>query len=302
MSKCTKKGSGRNMQKVMYFFWANSQISWMRYMTLYSFRKLNPDWKIILYLCRPNKAKIKTWIDAPTQDFHNFEGRDYFQEVHQLDITILRWELENNVGMDVNKIGPSHKSNFFKWQILSRCSGFYCDLDVLFVKPFHSLYEQCKDSDVLIAHHNYWSIGLLGSSGDNQFYRDLYKNAFQRYTPKQYQSAGVLSIHSWCAKLEEDSKPYTNFITVKKYYPNIRFFNLDMVYIYPWRYNQNQIKHVFSPRRKHTVLPERCIGIHWYAGTKISQKYNNLMNGSNFTKFNNTYSHFAQELLNECKG
>jgi len=285
------------MQKVMSFFWANSQISWMRYMTLFSFRKLNPDWEMVLYLCPPNGVKTKTWTDIPIQDFHNFEGRDYFREVRQLDITILKWELANHPLIDVNKIGPSYKSNFFKWQKLAMDSGFYCDLDVLFVRPIDDLYEQCRDSDVLIAHHNHWSIGLLGSSGNNQFYRDIYNNAFQSYTPKQYQSTGVTNIDSWCKKLKEFSESHTNFITIKNHYPDIQFFNLDMIYVYPWRYNRSQIEHVFLSKRRHSSLPKKCIGIHWYAGTTTAQKYNNLMDGTNFTKFNNTFSYFAQKLL-----
>jgi len=270
-------------------------MSWMRYMTLYSFRILNPDWEVVLFLSR-NNVHSKTWKDSPTQDFYNYKGEDYLGMVEDLGITILRWELLNEfVDMDASKVGPSHKSNFFKWQKMAICSGFYCDLDVLFVRPFDSLYLECSHSDVLIAHHNYWSIGLLGSSGENRFFEDLYKHTFEIYTEEAYQSAGVHSVDSWCDILKKDEEidKRENLNVVKNHYCDLQFYNLEMSRIYPWRYNQ--MEHVFA--QQHTRVPQDCIGIHWYAGDLTSQRYNNIMEESNLKKFTNTYSYFAQKLL-----
>ena len=287
------------IKKVMHFFWGNSQISWMRYMTLYSFRMLNPDWKMILFLVKPNGAITKTWLDTPTQDFHNFIGQDYFEKIKDLDIEIVNWELTDSFpGVNPATVGASHKSNFFKWNQLANISGFYCDLDVLFVKPIRILYLYCRESDVVIAHHSYYSIGLLGSSGNNNFFRDVYQHTFKNYDPKEYQSAGVQSIHGWSRELlRPDMEIYLSYRAFEKHYKELKFYNLDMSWIYPWLWNQ--MEKVFGER--HIKLPDKCIGIHWYAGAAISQKYNNIMNESNFMKFENTYSHFAQKVLDKFK-
>jgi len=59
--------------KRMFFYWSGNDLSWMRYMTLYSFRKMNPNWEIILYLS-DNVNKIKTWNSGEEQDFLNYTG------------------------------------------------------------------------------------------------------------------------------------------------------------------------------------------------------------------------------------
>ena len=49
----------------MYFYWGGSAMSWMRYMTLYSFRKMNPDWEMVLCLA---SVDVDRWVHRK-QDF-----------------------------------------------------------------------------------------------------------------------------------------------------------------------------------------------------------------------------------------
>ena len=158
------------------FFWGNETMSWMRWMTLLSFRKLNPDWQIDLYLCKPNGIKTKTWKDAPIQDFFNFDGEDYFKKAKALDINLKKWRLIDQKGKSwEDKMGPSHKSNFFKWQELGVYGGIYSDLDILWVKPMDAYYEKIKHYNTMICYrHTYFSIGLLGASPNNKFFYDLF--------------------------------------------------------------------------------------------------------------------------------
>ena len=87
--------------KTMKFFWGNETLSWMRYMTLYSFRKLNPDWKIELHLCPPSTIKYKTWLDGVQQDFFNFSGRDFTDKLNSLDIELKEWSLYHKNGKNM---------------------------------------------------------------------------------------------------------------------------------------------------------------------------------------------------------
>ena len=47
----------RAIPKRIFFYWGGSDMSWMRYMTLYSFRKMNPDWEVILYVSDNNQKE-----------------------------------------------------------------------------------------------------------------------------------------------------------------------------------------------------------------------------------------------------
>jgi len=286
--------------KVMNFFWGNKNLSWMRYMTLYSFKKLNPDWEVVLHLCPPNGIDYKTWEDEVCQDFFNFKGCDVFDLLNHLDIELKEWKLFHKTGESMQDwMGPSHKSNFFKWQQMAGEGGFYSDLDVLYVQPLDKYYEKVKSFDTVICHrHGYFSIGFLGSSGNNAFYRDVYDFCFRRFKLNEYQSAGVQTIYSLLRDLENISPPVPNseidfwFILVNKY-SNLNFYNNSMSLVYPWKFNE--MEEVFL--RLHKKLPEDCIGIHWYAGAKVSQKFNNRMNEQNYKTFKNTYSYFARQVL-----
>jgi len=285
--------------KHMTFFWANEEMSWMRFMTLYSFRKLNPDWKMTLFLSRPNEITTKVWADTPIQDFHNFSGRDYFRSLLDLDIHICNWEFENRGRVTSDTVGASHKSNFFKWQWMAKEGGFYSDLDILYVRPFDDFYQKCKDFDTVICHHGYFSIGLLGSSGNNNLFKNVYDYTFKNYGSSAYQSAGVLSIYSLCGRFVEDNNFSNNYTKwprglaiLVRHYKKMSFYNIPIEVVYPWLFDQ--MEHVFE--EEYTSIPDECIGIHWYAGSELGQKYNNLLNEENYKEYSSTFTYFAREV------
>ncbi|MBN1974914.1 MAG: glycosyltransferase [Sedimentisphaerales bacterium] len=287
--------------KKMYFFWANESMSWLRYMTLYSFKKLNPEWDVELYYCKPNKVVYKPWKDSPTQDFFNFQGKDYFPEVEKLGIAVKEWSVESIDGRDWENIFcSSHKSNIFKWQKMAQEGGFYSDLDILYLKPMDEYYKKVKNTDLIICYRNkYCSIGFLGSSPGNRFYRDIYLNAFDNFKVDKYQTVGVENIYAWLKKIanvpnDTEISQMDLWDIMQRNYPEIRAFNNEMELLYPWTFDR--MEEVFHFR--HTNIPENCIGIHWYAGDIISQKYNNLLTSENYSQFDNTYTYFASELIN----
>lgn len=57
-----------NIPKIASFFWGGGPLSWLRYMTFWSFRKLHPDWEMRLYL-RPVAHNQATWHTGEPQDF-----------------------------------------------------------------------------------------------------------------------------------------------------------------------------------------------------------------------------------------
>lgn len=261
-----------SIPKRVFFFWGNEKLSWMRYLALKSFKVLNPDWDVILYT---SKAKIqdKTWKDPNQQDFHTYSGKNYFDEVSNLDVEVLEWE------PDLPDMGPSHMSNFLKWFKLQAHGGIYADMDILWIKPFDSIYEQMKESNTVICCTKYLSIGLLGSTIGNTFYHDLYENAKKVFTKDRYQSVGVINIYRMIygddIMTDEgcvfwDNLAEQNILEdIQKKYPSLSIYNIPMNTIYPFPHDK--MVQVF---KKISPLPEETIGIHWYAGSKIGQEYN----------------------------
>ena len=259
------------VSKHIYFFWGNSVMSWMRYMTLYSFCKFNPEWDITLYLSK-HDVNNKTWRMKNIQDFFSYKGENYIDKIHDLGITV-------EVTEEYRDMTPSHASNFFKWDILANSGGIYADMDILWVKPFDDFYDSFKDYDVAICQTDMVSIGLLGSSG-NKFFGDILENTFKNYNKSRYQSAGVESIYDLYNCDHGDV-----FKEGINSYPYLKFFNIPMEVVYPFSSKQTDM--VFGGDGE---LSRATIGYHWYAGHPTAQKYNNILTGENYKEYNTLFT------------
>ena len=279
------------VEKKICFFWGNEKMSWLRYMTLYTFRKFNPDWGMILYLNIPEVKHGKVWkdpsgSDGNIQDFFFYDGDNYFDKVKELNVKIIEWE----VGKDPFKvfkptdICPSHKSNFFKWQLLMNESCFYSDMDIIFTKSVNEFYNAVKYYDTGITFTKYFSIGFMFSSGNNEFFRAIYNNVYRYYNIKNYQGAGV-SIAYTC---------YRNLKDAEDKFPGMSIYNIPMHYLY--ELDSNHIPKIFS-ENNFKRLPYDILGIHWYAGHPLSQEFNNKLNENNYSEFNNTLCSALEKIL-----
>jgi hypothetical protein len=285
----------------MSFYWGNETMSWMRFMTFKSFRILNPEWEMVLYLDNSKKNNSKPWNDSTLQDFFNFNGQDFFNKLQELDIKIKTWDPNSKEGFDLmkHKAGPTQISCLFRWDLLSSEAGFYSDVDVLYVRPIEEYYNQVKNYDTILCYRlGYFSIGFLGSSGNNNaFFRDILKNSFSSFDIREYQTAGVLNNYDWLKKIADIKNKSNNYeidfwkILEEKY--SVKNYNNPMELIYNWHWNQ--MEEVFL--KLHKEIPSNCIGIHWYGGNDISQKFNNFLDSSNYKNYDNTFTYFADKVL-----
>jgi hypothetical protein len=267
-------------------------------MTLKSFRVLNPDWDMYLFLGKGSKVQRKTWKDKPCQDFHSYKGPNYFDHIKDLDINVINWcaPLVGKKNWN-NLLSPSHKSNLFKWEKLSNMGGVYSDLDILFTSPIDKFYNSVKSYDTSLSCCPYFSIGLMSSIAPNEFFFDAYNSVFNTWNPKTYQSAGVLSLYDMLSKYSEISirnlvDKADLFKLLQKKYSSLTLKNIGMSIVYPYDYNN--LKFIFS--KTITNLAEETLGLHWYAGAPVSQEFNNFATHKNITELNNTFGHFARKI------
>ena len=273
------------------FFWGNDKMSWLRYMTLYTFCKWNPNWKIQLYTREQNKTE-KYWDTPEQQDFFCYTGSNYFERLQDLNIEVISWKLDHKLN---DEMGPSHVSNLFKWQQLAEEGGVYLDMDILFVKSIEDWYTKVEESDAILCYapERYFSIGLLGSSGDNAFYRLVFDECIKTFFGGVYQSMGVMVLYQMFGPMRQ----LDHWGRLQNSFSELVFQNFSMEYVYPWMCTQMQ--EVFGVR--HVELPVNTFGIHWYAGTEIAQRYNVLMDGEDWHKYDNTFSYQLAKILERVK-
>ena len=179
--------------KTILFFWGNTKMSWLRYMTLYSFRKYNPDWLINLYVS-DQKIHTKTWKTYEEQDFFMYAGNDYMDNIKDLNINTIEYTIKDKKG---NEISPSQKSNFFKWQLLATNGGFYSDMDILFFRSINDLYEKTKEYDIGLTYTWIFSVGFMFSKGNNLFFQDVYNECLNKFDADNYQGASATALRKW---------------------------------------------------------------------------------------------------------
>lgn len=128
----------------MFFYWGGSSLSWMRYMSIYSFRKLNPDWEVILYVSN-NTTWRKTWNGQPDQDYYQYKRKNYIDKLKDINVKIEPVEFPKEIKPNIQgDISPIHESCLFRYYQLYTNGGFYSDTDVLYFKPINDLYDHIQ--------------------------------------------------------------------------------------------------------------------------------------------------------------
>ena len=265
-------------------------MSFIRYATLYSFRKLNPDWQIDLYVVQDNGLK-KTWTGGQQQDFFAYTKADYFDRVESLGVNIIPWKIRDTEGVSwSDRVTISQQSNFCKWQILGREGGLYLDMDILWTQPIEEYYQSVKYYDIAICGSPYLSIGFLGSSPNCAFFQDAWRHAFEGFYPERYQTAGVENLYRMLGNPVWWELPGSPVEAIQQMYPQLKVYNNPFELVYPWPHDR--MEEVWQ--ETHKELPDGCIGIHWYAGAGISQQFNNLIQEG--TTIENTFTYWLGRL------
>lgn len=282
--------------KRMFFYWSGNNLSWMRYMTLYSFRKFNSDWEIILYLSNNNNT-TKTWSGVEQQDFLNYNGKNYLDEVEKLNIKIEDVVLPDDIKNNFPNISPIHESDIFRYYQLHKSGGFYCDMDVLFFESMDDFYNNIVKNDIdLLIHQNkmYLTIGFLGSSEGNEYYKDIFDFAIKNFNMDDYQSLGVDTIYKMYGGSRQ--RPIVIDKIISRY-PTSNIYNLSdsLIYHFDWTH----IEYNFNNRVGIDNYPDESIGYHWFGGSKISQHYNNIMNENNYDDYDTTFSEITKKIINK---
>jgi hypothetical protein len=255
-------------------------------MTLQSFRKYHPEWEMRLYTNDSCHDK-KPWESSEhKQDFFNYGGKDYFDQIKSLGVKVISWDCSD----EVRNMPPSHKSNLFKWEIMKTIGGVYSDMDILYLRNIEDLFNDFieKKADVGMSHNsNTFSIGFLMSSGNNEVFEAIYETAIKKYMPNTYQGAGVMPMYT----------RWKGYNELEKDFPKKNFYDIHMDLFYKLGYQ--------SPEKLYSLdcfdQLKESFGLHWYAGGKESQQFNNSVNEENYNERNSTVAKTLNQILHDGK-
>jgi len=295
--------------RVAHFYWGSSKMSFLRYMTLYSFKKMNPDWSAVLYVPK-ELQESSTWNDkfhrCDVEDYDNME--DYFEKVKELPVKIVEVDFGKIFGE--HKVSEVHKSDYFRWYLLHHYGGMWSDMDVLFTKSMKEIeinraQNRTLDCALNINHNHGSRIGImLSSKNRNPFYGKLMRESKKILLSGNellYQSVGPNLINHLMSPAgsseiyyDGNQKLTLNFKDRTGKSVPVHYDSLLCSEFY--LYDHSDIPAIFE-RDEYSEVKEKSIAIHWYGGSPVTQKVNNAMTMENYKSFNSTISKAIEEVL-----
>jgi len=257
------------ISKNIFLYWGGIPFSYLRYLTIYSLKKLNPDYSITLYIPKFPSSNKKTWI---TDEYaKQYSGKCYLDCVKSLC---------NVEEIDFSKIGFANtvheviKSDVFRNYILHKEGGLFIDTDILFFKPLPEF--DCENITCYLG--DLYAIGFIGAQKESKFYYDLFKTQL-------IQNTHAINYQDFGNRLLRDKNPNS----LKAIYPNTISIDINLVYPIRWY----AIKDIFI---NNVILNEAAIGLHWFGGSSLAADFEISMTKENWKNHTNTLSTYIGKI------
>jgi mannosyltransferase OCH1-like enzyme len=260
--------------KTMHFYWGlNTPVSYLQMLTIKSFRLLNPDWVINLWVPISPFKETHSW--STNEQKVEYTGLDYYDEMIKYVNHVFVTDFEK-IGFR-NDVSEVYKSDFIRLYILYHEGGFWSDIDILYIKPMSELN---LDSGIIqggsyslnmgVVYNDpvgYIGIGFMFSKAKNKYFEALLNSALENLNTAQYESIGVGLYR----------KLFHSIYAIQHKFKGITFANIPMDVVYPFEWHQ--VDKIFNSTEDLTT--NRTIGIHWFNGATDAKNFQNLLTPNN---------------------
>lgn len=276
----------KNIPKILHLYWDGvTHLSFLQFLTVVTFRKYNPNWKINMYVPTVYYAR-KSWTSFEQKD--EYTGKNYFNRLKDYGVEIIKIDFESIGGL--NNISEVQKSDYIRYYMLGHFGGCWADMDIIFIKSIdqlddkHYLMHGDRDNiDTVVCFTYTYPIGFLMSSANNSFFLDLVDKCKSNYDPNRYQCLGcdMIKAHYQSPNVIKERFPHLNILVLQKtsYLP------------IEWDHCDELFK-INVPDR----IKSNTIGIHWYNGSPIAKEFQNNLDKNNYQKTGTIYRYFQQYL------
>lgn len=279
--------------KIAHFYWGGEKLSYLRFMSVQSFRQHNPDWEIQVHVPTVVSTAQPQW-----DSFHQKDSQitsDWFDNLKTIDNLKIVKHNFNRYRFD-NFAHEVHKSDFLRWKLLNKHGGLWSDIDILYTKPMSKITENTPENNNVdtmlcpLLDSTKHTIGFLLSAKNNRFFQHIGIQARKSYDPEIYQCMGSELINT----------QYPTFDSFAKRFQKNTFAFLDKRCVYS--ITSKEIDLFYQPVDQHIqkkINNRYTIGFHWFAGHPTSQKFENTLEPSTVNNYDNLLSTTIKGLSNE---
>src|SRR5690606_19256542 len=125
-----------DVPKIAHFYWGGGKLLYMRYLSIISFLKYNPDWAVVFW--QPKEPfKGRSWYtDIYPPKIKEELCKDYLPEVlkkvHHIEVDFKALGAAKNMS-------EVHKNDYIRVHALKLYGGLWSDMDIIYFKGVDSL-------------------------------------------------------------------------------------------------------------------------------------------------------------------
>ena len=271
-----------NIPKIVHFYWGNEKLSYLRYMSVYSFRKVNPDWKIKIHVPISVSMIDPTW--GTNEQKNAGIKNDYWDNLKDLNVEIIKIPPFDNFDNNAHEV---HKSDYYRWTLLCGEGGVWSDIDIVYINSMDNILENDRTLNHIdtgfsrYAENGKYAISFMLASAGNTFFKKIHELSNTHYDASRYQSIGSELINNnW-------HRPGK----LRKQNPTNIFVLMDEKCVYP--ISPRNIPRFFDPmddELKAILADSNVLGLHWFAGHPKSQQFESAIDETNVGQFDNILS------------
>lgn len=264
---CARPWHLAGIPRKAHFYWGSERTSFLRYLSVASFHHLNPDWELNLYVPATVHRGRTEWADGESYEGTAYHGRDYGDRLLALPGLRIR-EVDFHAFPGLEDAPETFKADAFRWQILHEEGGIYSDTDILFLRPLREApFNEPGNRDIqagICLHRDVHIIGFYLAAPGAPFFQSIARHMGQAFDASDYQALGSHLLN----------RLYPTLDHIRNAHPDMPVLNLPMDLVYPvdWM----RIPELHQPGDP-GQLPPGSVGVHWYAGSSLTQRYNNLV-------------------------
>jgi hypothetical protein len=282
----------KNIPKIAHFYWGGKKLSYLRFLSVQSFRQLNPDWTVRVHMPTKLSRAKPAWDSFQQKDIDL--ASDYTAQLKSLDVGIVYHDFGRY--RFKNQAHEVHKSDFLRWRLLGQHGGLWSDIDILYTRPMDQLEENLPknaDIDAVLCPLNppdKHTVGFLLSSANNKFFKHIAGLAKKEYNPNVYQCMGSDLINQRFKTFESFGEQFpTN---------QFMFLNRNCVYSITSKTIEMFYQSVDANISK-KINNKSVIGFHWFAGHPRSQLFENALTADTVNEYDNLLSTVIKEYQHE---
>jgi hypothetical protein len=241
------------------FYWGDSPMSWLRYMSLESYRRFHPDEPITLHVGAVTGKTWETGEAGPEQ----YAGYDWRENLTEIGVTVKAYA-------PPIPLPPPQANDMCRWDVLAS-GGRWADMDVLFTASLPPI-----EGDMISCRDGVLRVGLTSGAPGGVF-ADVRAMALDGYDPARYQSLGTEAVYALAfgRRVTPEEAFGRDTLGALEAVTGKHVADLPTEWVQP-----------FEPEELHEQeeLPE-CYGLHWFGGHPQSNEAARTMTPENWRSY-----------------